>query len=459
MTVLKKPPRSIGQLRRECLLAVHNARESSLPYKGWQQLLVRNMEGSVIGAQPYTIEALSTFREAYRVDPENVHLLQHLAIATHAQAWDLELAGDSRAATAWRQAFEYWREISTSTKLWDELKEKYLLIDPDGDPTFLDVTRRHLLEDLLDIHVEFVRHWMETGCDDQCKVHLDIIRSARLAPAVKKQFAGKVFTILTAGVQDALQDKAYLSALTSLEKSLSLFPGYLPALHDMAKVSLSWLSILSYLEQWPAILELSERIYPWMEKLANHPEIRLDPLASAKLEDLATEFCQRGYFRGIKYGTAEAGSLLSSQEIEEACVSYRLSIRWGRLAQKISKSGSELLSYLSLCLNNLAAVLWEEVIDVFSTPDSQTKYRVVVRICRENIVYVEEAVAIEGEKDLYVKNLGVFRGTLEQAEMWLSLKPSMDSWNEDDEQDQDDDDDDGQYESNEFDLFEDNDES
>jgi hypothetical protein len=440
--------RDAKMILRECLLAVRSARKASLVVDGWQQLQVRNAEGSIVGTIPYTEDALRIFEKAYLEGSENHRLLQHLAIATHALAWDLELARDPQAAPAWRQAFQYWRELAASREFWQELKEKFLEIEKEGDPAFLDQARRSLLEELLDIHVEFVRYWTESGFPEQCEVHLEIIRSALLPPAVKKQFAAKVYDILTAGVNDALNSQAYQSALTSMENYLQLFPDFLPALRQTAEISRDWLSQkLSFQEHWDEIIRLSERIHEHMVALARHPEIEQDPLAAVKLDSLAEEFAIRGYHRGIKYGTPEENSLLAISAIEEASFCYSFSLNWCRLSVQYSPSGSQLRLLMSRSLNNLAVVKSHEIAEIRTYPASSTRTRTLKRLYRECIQSIQEAIKIYGEEPLYLKNLEYFQSELDKLEVSYTLNSlgsdQDEEWYEqDDEDDEDEEDDD-----------------
>ncbi len=418
--------RDTRQVLRESLDAVQGAAIRSLSWRGWDQLQERNAEGNVTGVRPYTQEAIDTFRTAYQSDFTNIQLVHHLAIAVHAQAWDLELEQDPRAADLWKEALGYWRELVAAPRFWDGLKAKYRELDPNGDKdgsgaAWIDQVRRSLLEDLLDIHVEFVRYWTEKGEHDQCQAHLDIIRSAALPPAVKRQFAHKVYGILTAGVPDACAIQEYSSAMTSLERYLVLFPDHLPALRQTAEVCKDWLEYqLTYHEHWDDIYALSGRIKAWMTAFTQHPDLDLDPLSKPKIEALALQFTWHGFNRGRRFGSKdkETNQLESA---EKGKASYQFALEWARMGLPYCPSGSTLQSLICSSLNNMAVLLSDEVPEIRrSSAPAKTRYRAIRRIYIQTIEYIDEAIEIGGETDLYVSNREIFQNGLVDAEMELS---------------------------------------
>jgi hypothetical protein len=389
------------ELIRDSLAAVREALSRSHLYKAWELLQERDADGNPKGALPYTDQALAEFAAAHEFDPDDIGIVHHLAIAHHARAWDWELSGNPNAASEWERALDYWRAIAASSAFWASLKDKFLACDPDGNAAWLDEVRQNLLENLLDIHVDFVRYYCEGALPEHAIQHVEIVRRTRLPPAIKRRLIGKVFDAMTSAVPEAKATRAYTSALTSLERFLALFPDYLPALRMYAEICNEYLAAMSY-GNWDDIVRLGAQVEPYMRRLAAHPELGSNPLAQTALEELAGEFALRGSNQGDHYYAAGRSQLITQVERDAACNAYEFSIGWGRLGYPNSPGGSQVRMICAACLNDHASLLYQDVVAVGeANTDPRTKLHTVERLLRLAVADLEEGlICIPGDTAL-----------------------------------------------------------
>jgi len=278
----------------------------------------------------------------YDRDPDNPALVHHLAIAFHARAWDLELAGDPRAAQEWESALDFWRRLASSEPFWLRLAAQLQAADPNGTHDVLIESRRNLLEHLLDIHIDFIRHYVESEAPERAVTHIEIIRRARIPPALKKLLVSKVYDVIAAPVLQACASGDLDHALMALERFLDLFPDHLLALRAYCQTARQSVQRMSYLQDWDNIAVLSRRASPRCEGLSKHPDIRDDAAARAALEELASEFSWRGHDRGWQSLSICHVVAPLQQHLAEAQESFALCAAWCRLAITFRSSGSML---------------------------------------------------------------------------------------------------------------------
>jgi hypothetical protein len=355
---MTSPANSVEQLERESRAAVREARARSHLARGYEALRHRDADGSVSAVLPYSDEAIRHFEAAHARDPDDVGAVHHLAVARHARAWDWELNGDPRAAAEWEEALGHWRTLAASGPFWAAQKAKLLDCDPAADAAGLDALRAGLLEDLLDIHVEFVRHYSEADRPADAERHVGIIARARIPPALKTRLVARVFDAMTGAVPDAKARAAYAAALTPVERFLRVFPDHLPALRLHVELCKEWVNGLSYQGDWGAILTLARRAEPFAARLAAAPDLaRLDALARAALVDLASEMALRGSdrsrssFAGRQYSEIDAAHRAAMDE------AFSLGLTWGRLGAPHAPAGSFVIPVMVALLYNHAFFL------------------------------------------------------------------------------------------------------
>jgi hypothetical protein len=288
----------VRRLARASTAAVRDALARIRRVRIWDLLQERDADGNAKGPLPYTALAWPELQAAHAADPEDIGLVHHLAIAAHARAWDLELSDSPAAASAWEEALGYWRILAFSAEFWDGLKAKLRACDMQADVGPLDQARRDLLEDLLDIHVAFVRHYSEKDRVDHAVVHVQIVQRANIPPALKRRLVGKIYEAMTAGVGAAKLAREFASAAQTVERFLALFPDHLPALRLHAEVYAPWVKSLHFRDHWNEIERLSRQADRYGQQLAGHPDLDADPLAKTALAELSWEFSFQAYHRG-----------------------------------------------------------------------------------------------------------------------------------------------------------------
>lgn len=425
-------PRGIAELIRESRLAVRDAVGRSCAARGWELLQERDTDGSVRGALPYTDEAFREFEAAHRHDPEDVGVIHHLAIGHHARAWDLELRRDPRAASEWEVALGFWRAVVASGAFWSRLEEKLLQVHSQADRGTIAELRRGLLEQLLEVHVGFVRQYCEAGTPERATDHVRIVQRASIPPAVKRRLVEKVFAAMTSGVMEARAARDFASALTPLERFLTLFPDYLHALRLHAEVCKDWVSGMSFRDDWEAIVEVSDRAFPHAERLATHAELATEPLARTAFEELAFELALRGHDRGVSYFASHESGREGGPDRQAARSALELSIRWARLAAPRSCEGATIKDVLAACALGYAFTLREEIVEVLgSDADNQTRLNAALGLARRAITEMEEALRWKQDlEDLvrYCSDLRDLLGKLEGDKQRLDLHRRMGGW-------------------------------
>lgn len=310
--------------------------------RAWDLLQERDADGNVLGPLPYTTAALAELEAAHREDPDDFGVVHHLAIACHARAWDLELAGDPTAAPAWEEALSYWRILAFSAGFWNMLKEKFRACDAEADVALLDETQKNLLKDLLDIHVDFVRHHCEVDRFDRALSHVGIVKRANIPPKNKRPLVENIFKAMTAGVAGAKLAHEFASALVAVERFLAIFPEHLPGLRMHAEVDAEWVKGMHFTDQWGEITRLSERAEPHAERLASHPDLEFDSLAKAALVSLGSEIAFHAYQHATSYLVKLQQDVHDFDILaEEACTALTLGIPWSRRAVRVSQEGSQ----------------------------------------------------------------------------------------------------------------------
>jgi hypothetical protein len=442
--------RSLEPLIRESSDALQSARAGFRNFHGWQSLVGQSESGGSATAstrpKPYTPEAIAAFETAYREDPENIQVVHHLAIAHHALAWDLEKINDPGAEQAWKDALKYWRLLTTSPDFWAGLRIRLQAMRPStgerpgtgefpgADTGLIDRVRRGLYEDLLDIHVDFVRHYVETGSPERSETHVRIIQSADLPPAVKKRFDEKVFEAMTASVPEARVGRMWESAMTSVERFTSLFPDHLSALRLVTEIGRDWVAGISFIDRWDEIALLGQRIEDPASRLIRHPQLDQDSLAKACMSSLSEQFISHslGRIEAIKsrgqrpkdqpYGSDLAP--LSQQDYDDTLVVYELAIEWGRKSASLCSTDSTLVNNLAVLLNNRAVLLQQEIRAVkTSGVDQRTRLKTLENLLKGIVTDLEDAMQLRPQDELYQKNHEIFLDQLEDIKRQLLFNP------------------------------------
>lgn len=421
---------TLRQLVRDGRDVVREALARSQVVAAWDALQERDGHGRATGPLPWTDEALRELERAYHADPSGVGLAHHLAIARHARAWDLELAADPRAADAWRHALASWRVVVGSSEFWAALERTVAAVSLDAPRQIVADLRRDALEHLLDVHVDFIRHYCEQEAPARAASHVEIVRRGDLPPRLKTRLIAKIFSATTGAVPEARATGAYGPALTSVERFLELVPDDLAGLRLFAEVADEWLLTLSY-ERWDEIVDLATRCNRQVRALVFHPRLHADPLARPPLERLTFEFALRGQSRAA--GVVETKDIdvitLAARDAARGALDFALS--WARLGCHVAKSDSDLRRLFGACATMLVVLLDAEArelgahhVDPFGDRDALLRRAAAIDLYRQAARVLEEASRAEPDVAGHQQNLSVVRGRLSALG---DLLPSDDS--------------------------------
>jgi tetratricopeptide (TPR) repeat protein len=278
--------------------ALRSAQGRSQKWRAWQMLAPMDERG-IRTLIPYTPEAIALMESAYEAGDGDCDLIHHLAIAYHAWAWDLEREGVETAVNAWTKSLFYWRKLQTCADFWQTLSQRGEAIAGSFDAQRVATFRRDLLGYLLEIHVEFIRHYYEQQQYDRALRHIELIRQARIPPAMRKELTALVYEAMTAAVPDAKLNGRFPEALAVMDGFLRLFPTYIPALQLYLEIIAEWTERLSPAEQWPELSALSEQAWARWEMLYTSQELKQHPFAQSTLNNLATLMGKKHWARAI----------------------------------------------------------------------------------------------------------------------------------------------------------------
>jgi len=271
---------------------LEDARSLSGPFLGWQQLQATTPTGAR-RTLPSTEDAVAAFHMAHDMDSGDAWVAHHLAVAHHARAWDLELRGDEAASREWTEALWWWRRVQASNCLWEEMERHLDAVFPGENGAYLAELRSELYLHLLQVHVDFIKHYQETGERERAAMHLRIVRSSRIPPVVKEQLEPRLFAAMTVAVGAHLEAGEYRKAADAIEDFTALEPDFRDALELAVEVYLEWLQRVSAAEDPETLMELQQRAWAHATRLARLPDIAMAPLALDRLEDIALAVAAR----------------------------------------------------------------------------------------------------------------------------------------------------------------------
>lgn len=389
--------RASAGVLREGELALRALDVAQRRVQAWDLLQERDGDGNALGPLPYTDAAIRAFEALHTEDPLDADLVHHLAVAHHARAWDLELQGSQAAFGAWERALGFWRELSGMPEFWSALRERMQRCRADADPGVVESMRRSLMEELLDVHVAFIRHYGEQGKHERAVAHVSLVRRARLPPKASKALLSKVFEAMTETVPAAVAQKDYEAALGAVERFLALCSDqpFVPALILHGDVSNAWVDTLSARTHWDEIEALSRRALPVAETLVAVLAHDDAPRARSVLEQLAFRVALRGHDRISALGAGTRG-----QDGDEAgrlrlMEAHEIPAAWGRLVFPVSRAGTRIrglharvLQSWACAFRALSVSLWNEAGESDDPMGQQAR---AIALGRESVRLIEEA--------------------------------------------------------------------
>jgi hypothetical protein len=390
-------PVKIRALTRRGLAYARQAEQTS----GWRRTVdlfrEKDADGNRLGLLPYTVAGVRALEQWLARDPENHEALRHLAIARHCHAWDLELANDPRAATEWMQALECWRKIETNRDFWEARKARFLAFAGQGaDTAWLDALRRDMMDQLLDIHADFICYYSEIGVPQRASAHVELVKRAKIPPVSRNRLLAKVMGVMTATVPDTRQRRAYGAALGAVDRFLAMFPDYMPALRLLMEVCEEWLGTLSYENDWPVILEIEGRCRGHAARFAGGANAGGELLGKAALSALGMRFCRMAVKKGLPYVRFLEGEGPEGLSQMEAAEAFRLGIEWGRLTCPHSAQGAPVRGWFAECAKGWAKVRRQAAQEILERED-QTGRLGAVPVFEDMLAVLREAAEVSPE--------------------------------------------------------------
>jgi hypothetical protein len=391
--------KKIKSLTRKIRIEMASIEDKSLRNFAWELLQDKDDDGQSRGSLPYTLKAIDAMQAAYRANRESIKIVHHLAISYHAYAWDLEIKNDPQAAKYWRLALEFWRKIISSGQFWREMCVKMLKYDSEISEAkaqkHIDAIRKDLYENLLDIHVAFISHYHECGCMDRATVHVDIVNTARIPPAVSLRLVKQVYEEMTRSMPESLNAKDYQSALATVQNFLDLFPEHIKGLISYMEIGKNWLDSCSYVDDWDEIINISTRIKPFTMRLISHDEYDFSPTARMELADMVKE---------IFYHCHDRTSSLLPNDNKDITVKnrdiaidvFQFAIDFGRITYSSAPTGHEIKKLLPAFLRNYTFCIDLKMTEIFeSKPDLNDDIvrETLIDLVEIGIRYLEESLS------------------------------------------------------------------
>ncbi len=321
--------------------ALRSTEQKSQKWQAWQQLHVTNEQGVEI-IKPYTPEIITTLEASYALDENDYDVIHHLAIAYHAMAWDFELCESDRASDAWKKALFYWRKLQANGAFWQDLCAKGESLGTEFKKNEVEAFRHNLMQYLLEIHVDFIRHYYEQKRSDSASRHIELIKQARISPAIRKKLGVLVYEAMTSTVPNIAEEGDFKDALSILDDFLNLFPSYLPALQQYLEITTRWFNQMSPSSQWQEILELDEKVSPRWDALGVSENLSEFPLTQAELGNLASVLGGKHWARARSLQLQREEDSQQPEILEcEEYQAYERSISWLKRVDRYTPNNPE----------------------------------------------------------------------------------------------------------------------
>ena len=410
----------IRALARRGLAYARQAERTSAWHRTLDLFCEKDADGDRLGPLPYTAAGVRALDQWLARDPEDHEALRRLAIARHCRAWDLELACDPGAAGEWVQALDCWRKIETNRDFWEARKARFLAVAGPGAATnWLDALRREMLDQLLDIHADFICYYSEMGELQRASAHVDLVQRAKIPPISRNRLLAKVMGVMTATVPATRQSRAYAAALGTVERFLTVFPDYKPALRLHMEVCEEWLDTLSYEGDWPVVLEIAGRCRGPAARFAGGSNAGEELLGKAALAALGLRFCRMAVKKGLPYVRFLDGDGSAEFSQTAAANAFRLGIEWGQLSCPHSAQGAPVRGWFAECAKGWAKVRQQVAMEMLERADQSPGSRGAVTVFEDMLAVLREAARVspedaprlqEGFIDPLEKELTVIRG-------------------------------------------------
>jgi hypothetical protein len=327
-------------------MGIEQAQELSSAAEGWQELQAGS-GASGYAPLPHSDAAVQIFRAGLSRLPDDARLRHHLAIALHARAWDLEIAGAPAAPAAWHEALAAWRAVHACPAFWAALRARAAHCDPHLDGSVVDQIRADLYPNLIAIHLDFVRHYCERGDWRRAESHVKVVEDAEFPPAIRRLLPARLHQAMTASVPGLRDSQDYSGAVDVIERYLRLFPDYTPALAQIVEVYGDWARLTSVASDWTAITRLAGHARRYAEQLDQQLHRRPNALAQLALGHLALEIARR--FNRRRREKEDEDSEDAAARADLAWVIDQ-AVWWAQLARRHDPTSDDAQLYLAASL-------------------------------------------------------------------------------------------------------------
>ena len=241
--------------------------------------------------------------------PWRVH---HLAVALHAHAYDLELAGDTEAAVPyWRGALGHWATLYHDSAFWDRMHEHLETVTATSVPAeTVQAVRERLPRDLLAPHVSLAGE-LRSAHPRRARAHVDLVRASGLPPSAVARARGELVRDAIARAGRDIEEGRHDDVIALLESWLAVDPTGPDLARTLLYASRHHIEIVVTAPGWSA------RIAPLVERVARLVRPAWEDVGTPE-GTFAVELARHEYWRGIVVRERESGPAKNPAARDEA---------------------------------------------------------------------------------------------------------------------------------------------
>ncbi|GCE01639.1 hypothetical protein [Embleya hyalina] len=236
----------------------------------------------------------------------------HLAVALHARAYDLELAGESEAAHPyWKRALAHWAELYHDSAFWDRMHEHLEAVAGGPVPAAtVQEVRERLPRDLLAPHLTLAA---DRRLRDplSAREHLDLVRESGFPPSVIANARADLVREALAEASRDVEEGRYDDVVELLASWLTVDPGNAEAARALLYATRRHIEIVVAAPGW------AHKIEPLVERVARLVLPAWDEVGTPE-GSFAVELARHEYWRGIVVRELESGPATEPAVLEQA---------------------------------------------------------------------------------------------------------------------------------------------
>ncbi|HEU5471083.1 MAG TPA: hypothetical protein VFV67_10550 [Actinophytocola sp.] len=284
-------------------------------------------------------ELIWTAAESGSADPARLH---HLAVAHHAHAYDLELAGDPAALPHWDKAIGYWVRLQADDAWWERMRAHLTEVLTDATPSDVDgaITgvRAELVQHLLAPNQVLAAQLREQD-PPRARRHMALVRAAM--PARSKVHRQPALH----AIAQSVDDRRFDSALRHLEPLLTIDPTNADMVMLAVEIGRRWSEHTYRGDDWAAWNSRAGRILGRIRRLVNPAcqSLGLTPRSTGKatageeLDDLVQELAMYEFWWGYHQWLRSVTNL-EARRFDALVESLQETVAHCRLAKRLSEN-------------------------------------------------------------------------------------------------------------------------